>query len=67
MQDIANIVSSIGFPIVFCLLMWKYISGNNKQLIDVITKFTITMAENNRLLMLICNKLDVDASPKEVV
>lgn len=67
MQDIANIVSSIGFPIVFCLLMWKYISDNNKQLTDVITKFTITMAENNRLLMLICNKLDVDASSKEVV
>lgn len=59
MQDIANIISSIGFPIVFCLLMWKYISTQNEQLRQVISQFQVTMAENNRLLLIICNKLDV--------
>lgn len=65
MQDIANIVSSIGFPIVFCLLMWRYISTQNEQLRQVISQFQVTMAENNRLLLTLCNKLDVIPEVKE--
>ena len=66
MQDIVQLVSTVGFPIVFCLLMWKYISDNNAQIKDVITEFTatmrefkVTMTENNRLMTIICDKLDV--------
>ena len=57
MQDIANIISSIGFPIVFCLLMWRYFSEQNKKLQEVIVDFKVTMLENNRLLTYICNQL----------
>lgn len=60
MQDIVNIVSSVGFPIVFCLLMWKYISEQNTHLEEVITDFKVTMMENNRLLTYIINNFSPD-------
>lgn len=71
MQDIVQLVSTVGFPIVFCFLMWKYISENNAQIRDVITEFTatmrefkVTMTENNRLMTIICDKLDVGKEVK---
>lgn len=60
MQEISQIISSIGFPIVFCLLMWRYISSQNEQLRQVISQFQVTMSENNRLLTALCTKLDVN-------
>lgn len=66
MESIAQIVSTIGFPIVFCLLMWKYISGQSNQMQSVITEFTatmrefqVTMTENNRLLTSIADKFNI--------
>lgn len=64
MQEISQIISSIGFPIVFCLLMWHYISSQNEQLRQVISQFQVTMSENNRLLTALCTKLDVDTGVK---
>lgn len=72
MQEIVQLVSTVGFPIVFCLLMWKYISDNNAKIKDVITEFTatmrefkVTMTENNRLMTIICDKLDVAKGVKK--
>lgn len=66
MESIAQIVSTVGFPIVFCLLMWKYISGQSNQMQSVITEFTatmrefqVTMTENNRLLTSIADKFNI--------
>lgn len=66
MEAIAQVISSVGFPIVFCLLMWKYISNQTNQMQSVITEFTVTMhefqvtmTENNRLLTSIADKLNV--------
>ncbi len=66
MESIAQIVSTIGFPIVFCLLMWKYISSQSNQMQSVITEFTatmrefqVTMTENNRLLTSIADKFNI--------
>lgn len=66
MESIAQIISTVGFPIVFCLLMWKYISNQSNQMQSVITEFTatmrefqVTMSENNRLLTSIADKLNI--------
>lgn len=66
MQEIVQLVSTVGFPIVFCLLMWKYVSDQTTQTREIITEFTatmrefkVTMIENNRLMTIICDKLDV--------
>lgn len=60
MQEIVQLISTVGFPIVFCLLMWKYFSEQNKQLQEVITDFKVTMLENNRLLTYLCNHLNIE-------
>lgn len=59
MKDIVQVISTVGFPIVFCLLMWKYFSEQSKQLQEVISDFKVTMMENNRLLTYICNNFDL--------
>ena len=56
MNEIVQVVSSVGFPIVFCLLMWKYISEQNRHLEEVIIDFKVTMMENNRLLTYLINQ-----------
>lgn len=68
MQEIVQLVSTVGFPIVFCFLMWKYVSEQTTQTREIITEFTatmrefkLTMIENNRLMTIICDKLDVHA------
>lgn len=60
MQELVQIISSIGFPIVFCLLMWRYFSEQSKQLQEVITDFKVTMMENNRLLTFLCNNFNLE-------
>lgn len=35
--EIVNIISSVGFPIVMCLMMYKYITEDSKQTRDAIT------------------------------
>ena len=66
MESIAQVISTIGFPIVFCLLMWKYISSQLQSTQEVITEFTatmrefkVTMIENNRIMTAIADKLNV--------
>lgn len=66
MNEIVQIISAVGFPIVFCLLMWKKISDSDDKNRDIMTEFKIAisefktaMTENNRLLQIVCDKLDV--------
>ena len=66
MTEIVQIISSVGFPIVFCLLMWKKISDSDDKNREIMTDFKIaisefknSMQENNRLLQIVCDKLDV--------
>lgn len=66
MQEILNTISNLGFPIVFCLLMWKKISDSDEKNQNImsefkvaITEFKTAMQENNRLLQIVCDKLDV--------
>lgn len=66
MTEIVQVISSVGFPIVFCLLMWKKISDSDEKNREIMTDFKIaisefktSMSENNRLLQIVCDKLDV--------
>lgn len=55
MDEIFNIIStlvgSIGFPIVCCIFLWKYINETMKS-------FTETMNENTKMLTKLCEKFD---------
>ena len=51
MKYISTIVGSIGFPIVCCIFLWKYINETMKS-------FTETMSENTKMLTRIYERLD---------
>lgn len=50
-NTISTLVGSIGFPIVSCIFLWKYINETMKS-------FTETMNENTKMLTKLCEKFD---------
>ena len=50
-NTISTLVGSIGFPIVCCIFLWKYINETMKS-------FTETMNENTKMLTRIYEQLD---------
>lgn len=50
-QLITSWVSSVGFPILACVYMWKYISTSLKE-------FTETINENTKMVEKLIDKLD---------
>lgn len=51
MNEITTLISTLGFPIVCCVFMWRYINTTLKE-------FTKTMTENTALLQKLIDKLD---------
>lgn len=43
--SIANTIIQVGFSVVMCLLMWKYISEDTKATREVITEVKVTLQE----------------------
>lgn len=50
MQDYVNYIGSLGFPIVACFFMWKYINTTLKD-------FNTTMQENTKILTKLYERL----------
>ena len=51
-EMIVSLIGSLGFPIVCCFFLWKYINNTMKE-------FTAAMSDNTRMLNKICDKLDM--------
>lgn len=52
-QDTETLITSVGFPIVMCMLMWKKISDSDEQQTKLITELkasidTLKEAINNQ-------------------
>lgn len=60
-QSITALISSVGFPIVMCLILIKYMQQENQRNDDTITKLTDTINANTKaiteLVTLIKDKL----------
>lgn len=60
-QSITALISSVGFPIVMCLILIKYMHQENQRNDDTITKLTDTINANTKaiteLVTLIKDKL----------
>lgn len=50
-QQISALIGSLGFPIISCVFLWKFISSTLKD-------FTASLNANTKLLDKICVKLD---------
>lgn len=56
-QTVVSLISSLGFPIVCCVYMWKYINTTLKD-------FTDTMNENTKMISRLCDKLEKEVGEK---
>lgn len=52
LETMVSLVSSVGFPVVACAFMWKYINTTVKEL-------TSTLNENTKMIAKLCEKLEV--------
>ncbi len=59
MDEVTQMVSNVGFPIVACIFMAWFINNTLKD-------FTNTMRENTAMLSKLCDKLDDLKEQKEV-
>lgn len=50
-ESIVSLISTVGFPIVCCIFMWRYINTTLKD-------FTATMTENTKMIAKLCEKLE---------
>lgn len=53
-NEIISLVSSVGFPIIACVFMWRFISTTLKE-------FTSTMVQNTAVLTKLAEKIDKDS------
>lgn len=51
LETAVSLISSVGFPIVCCFFMWKYINTTLKD-------FTNTMNENTKMIAKLCEKIE---------
>ena len=58
MSEIVNVISSMGFPIVACIYMYKYINTTVKELTNVIN-------DNTKILIKLSEKLENEVSKHE--
>lgn len=52
MESVVSLISSVGFPIVCVMFLWRYVNTTLKE-------FTTTMHENTMMLQKVYDKLDV--------
>ena len=57
MEQVVSLISSVGFPIVCVMFLWKYVNSTLKE-------FTQTMHENTQMLQKVYEKLDSMDSKK---
>lgn len=53
-NEIISLISSVGFPIIACIFMWRFISTTLKE-------FTNTMVQNTTVLTKLAEKIDKDS------
>ena len=51
LESVVSVISSIGFPIVACIFMWRYINTTLKE-------FTLNMTKNTLMLEKIYERLE---------
>ena len=57
-EGLYSLLTSVGFPIVCCVYMWKYIN-------TTMDEFTRTIDRNTQMLSRICDRLDMWKTEKK--
>lgn len=66
-NDLASLISTLGFPIAMCLIMCYYINKINDAHKEETDKFAEALNNNTVVLQKLCDKLDseVDVNDKQ--
>ena len=51
-ETLTSLISTLGFPVICCVFMWRYINTTLKE-------FTAIISENTTMISRLCDKLDV--------
>jgi hypothetical protein len=57
-NDLATLISTLGFPIGMCLIMCYYINKINDAHKEETDKFSVSLNNNTVVLQKLCDKLD---------
>ena len=60
MGAIVNIISSVGFPIACCVYLIYINNKNEEKHADEVEKLRLTVENNTKAMIKLCNKLGVD-------
>lgn len=61
-NDLASLISTLGFPIAMCLIMCYYINKINDAHKEETDKFAEALNNNTVVLQKLCDKLDSEVS-----
>lgn len=56
--SILQAITTVGFPIVMCIIMFKYIGDENKAHKEETKEFTEALNKNTIVLQQLCDKLN---------
>lgn len=62
MEEIVNIISTVGFPIFACCALFWMNDKESQRHAEETEKFTNALAENTLVLQKLCDKLDTERS-----
>lgn len=60
MTAISQLIASIGFPIVMCLLMYKYITEDSKQTREAISRLEKAITSMQQIIEHFLEREDID-------
>ena len=61
-NDLATLISSLGFPIGMCLIMCYYVNKINNTHKEETDKFAEALSNNTVVLQKLCDKLDSEVN-----
>lgn len=65
MQDLANIISSLGYPIVMSLILLYMMNDNEKKYDETIEGLRKTIENNTLTLTKLCERLETGSDSNE--
>lgn len=65
MQEITNVISSLGYPIVMSLILLYMMDGNEKKYDETIEGLRKTIENNTLTLTKLCEKLETGSDSNE--
>lgn len=58
MEQVVSLISTVGFPIVCVIFLWRFVNTTMKDFSTMVQDFRVTLQENTLVLEKVSQKLD---------